>query len=105
MSRTFRRKNQQHEYQWVLINWTLYQRGVPCSFYHPKSRFGKKAIAIFHSDKSVTMGDAAPRWYRKKYDHMRRTRNNRVMKLWLDGREIDPLFEVWHRHEANGTWW
>lgn len=105
MSRTFRRKNQQHEYVWVLKDWARYQIGLPSIFHHPKSSPGKKAIAIFHSDKSVTMGDAAPRWYRKKYDHMRRTRNNRVMKSWLDGKDIDPLFEVSHRHEANGTWW
>lgn len=105
MSRTFRRKNQQHEYTWVLRDWDCYEVGIPGVFHDPQSSAGKKAVAIFHSDKSVTMGNAAPHWYRKKYDHQRRTRNNRVMKSWLDGKDIDPLFEVWHRHEANRTWW
>ena len=105
MSRTFRRKNQQHEYAWVLKDWDHSQAGEADVLFDVKSTAGKKSIAIFHSDKAVTMGDAAPRWYRKKYDHQRRTRNNRVMCLWLSGKDIEPLFEVWHRHEANGTWW
>ena len=66
MSRTFRRKNQQHEYVWV--------------------------------------ASSAPRWYRKVFEHRRRTRNNRVMRLWLKGL-ADPVFEVRHRHDANWSWW
>jgi len=51
------------------------------------------------------MGDSAERWYRKKYDHQRRTRNNRVMKQWMDGKDFDPIFEGRHKHEANYSWW
>ena len=105
MSRTFRRKNQQHEYLWVLKDWELCLRGGPSIGHDPRSLIGRKAISIFHSDKNVTMGDSAERWYRKKYDHQRRTRNNRVMKQWMDGRDFDPIFEERHKHEANHSWW
>jgi hypothetical protein len=105
MSRTFRRKNQQREYVWVLRDWKLFWRiGIDIQ-HDPRSRAGRKAIAIFHSDKQVTMGDSAPRWYRKAFDHRRRTRNKREMKRWLDGKDIDPIFEARHRHEANWSWW
>ena len=105
MSRTIRRKNQQHEYYWVLRDWRR-QRYEDIKVNHdPRSLAGRKAVAIFHSDKSITMGDAAPRWYRYKYDNQRRTRNNRVMKLWLAGIDCDPVFEASHKHEANNTWW
>ncbi len=105
MSRTFRRKNQKQEYSWVLRECKLFwQTGVDIR-YEATSPQGRKAIAIFHSDKQVTMGSSAPRWYRKAYEHRRRTRNNRVMKQWLDGRDFDPLFEARHRHEANWSWW
>jgi hypothetical protein len=105
MSRTIRRRDQQHEYSWVLRDWKRYFNEGLQFRYEPNSKEGRRAVAIFHSDKSVTMGDAAPRWYRKKYDHMRRTRNNRVMKLWLSGVDFDPVFEASHKHEANYTWW
>ncbi|CAM3791427.1 hypothetical protein [Polynucleobacter antarcticus] len=105
MSRTKRRKNQFHEYDWVLKNWQYFALGGQYSRHEPKSRLAKKAIALFHSDKEVTMGGAAPRWYRKSFDHRRRTRNNRAMKNWLCKPEVDPLFEASHKHDANYSWW
>lgn len=50
MSRTFRRKNQQHEYVWVLKDWDTFFKGERTVQYSPKSPAGRKAIAIFHSD-------------------------------------------------------
>ncbi|WP_143070812.1 hypothetical protein [Polynucleobacter asymbioticus] len=105
MSRTMRRKNERYEYTWVLKDWDLY---IKCGIrvqHDSRSSAGRKAIAIFHSDKQVTMGTSAPRWYKRLYDRRRRTRNNRVMKHWLDGKDFDPLFEARHRHEANWSWW
>ena len=93
MSRTFRRKNQQHEYSWVLKDWDTFFNGRQTVHHSPKSPAGRKAIAVFHSDALVTMASSAPRWYRKEYDHRRRTKNNRVMRLWLAGL-ADPFFEV-----------
>ena len=104
MSRTFRRKNQKHEYIWVLKDWDLFLNGGPNILYDRKSCAGRKALAIFHSDAEVTMSSSAPRWYRKEFDQRRRTKNNREMHLWLEGR-VDPIFEVRHRHDANWSWW
>lgn len=104
MSRTFRRKNQQHEYVWVLKDWNIFFNGGLTIRHSANSVAGRKAIAIFHSDAQVTMGSSAPRWYRKAFEDRRRTRNNRVMRLWLKG-IADPLFESRHRHDANWSWW
>ena len=104
MSRTYRRKNQQHEYVWVLKDWNAFLNGGFTIRNHPRSPSGRKAIAIFHSDAQVTMNSSAPSWYRKAFEHRRRTRNNRVMRLWLAGL-VDPIFEARHRHDANWSWW
>ena len=104
MSRTFRRKNQKHEYIWVLRNWDAFFKGMRTNLHSPNSPAGRKAIAIFHSDAQITMASSAPRWYRKAFEDRRRTRNNKVMRLWLQDL-ADPIFEVRHRHDANWAWW
>jgi len=104
MSRTFRRKREHHEYYWVLHDWeskSAYGQWVQLD---PRSKTGRKAIARFHSDKSVTMG-GAPRWYRKVSDHQIRTGNDRMMRCWLSDPEFDPVFRIWHNHDANWSWW
>ena len=105
MSRTFRRKRERHEYYWVLNDWDF-----SLSFGHRvlldlHSKPGRKAIARFHSDKAVTMGSSAPRWYRKISDHQIRTGNDRMFRRWLNNPEFEPIFRVWHKHEANWRWW
>lgn len=105
MSRTVRRKNQRHEYAWVLKDWDLFLKGGPSIRHDQHSPAGRKAIAIFHSDKEITMGSGAPRWYRKIFDRRRRTRNDRVMRQWLGNHDFDPAFEASHKHEANWSWW
>lgn len=105
MSRTFRRKNQQHEYRWVLRDWDLFHSSSRSIRHDPNSTAGRKAIAIFHSDVQCTMSGSAPRWYRKVFDRRRRTRNNRMMRKWFKNPEFDPVFEGNHRHDANWTWW
>ena len=105
MSRTFRRKNQQHEYSWVLRDWDLFLNGGPSIQHDRHSLAGRKSVAKFHSDAQVTMSSSAPRWYRKVFDRRRRTRNNRVMRGWLKNPDFDPVFESSHKHDANWTWW
>lgn len=105
MSCTFRRKRERHEYYWVLNDWDF-----NLSFGHRvlldlHSKAGRKAIARFHSDKAVTMGSSAPRWYRKISDHQIRTGNDRMFRRWLNDPEFEPIFRVWHKHEANWSWW
>ncbi|QWD62384.1 hypothetical protein [Polynucleobacter sp. MWH-UH25E] len=105
MSRTIRRKHQRYEYVWVLKDWELFFSGRPNVRHDQHSPAGRKAIAIFHSDKEVTMGSSAPHWYRKIFERQRRTRNNREMRKWLNNPSFDPVFECRHRHDANWAWW
>jgi hypothetical protein len=101
MARTFRRKRDRHEYYWALRDW---EAGRWAQL-DPRSKAGRKAIARFHSDKAVTRGGAAPRWYRKASDHRIRTGNNRMLRRWLADTGFDPVFRAWHKHEANWSWW
>ena len=105
MSRTVRRKNQKHEYVWVLKDWDLFMNRGSRVRHDEHSPVGRKAIARFHSDKEVTMGSSAPRWYRKLFDRRRRTRNDRMMRQWLADQDFDPVFEASHKHDANWSWW
>jgi hypothetical protein len=103
MSRTYRRRGQRHEYRWVLFDW---KAGAPFhAILDPRSREGRRAIARFHSDKEVTMGGAAPRWYRKASDRRLRTFNDRQLRRWLADPNYDPIMHGWHRHDANWSWW
>jgi hypothetical protein len=100
MSRTFRRKAERHEYYWVLRDsdqralghWVLLA---------PRSKGGRKAIARFHSDAMVTMRASAPRAYRKAFDRRVNTRNDRMLRRWLNDPRFDPVFQAWHKHVAN----
>ena len=105
MAHTFRRKRERHEYYWVLHDWaSRFSRGHWVQL-DPRSKAGRKALARFHSDKIVTMGGSAPRWYRKASDHRIRTGNDRMLRRWLADPEFDPVFRAWHNHEANRNWW
>ena len=104
MSHTLRRKNQQHDCDWVLVDWRSCIPGVQYPSHDSRSALGQKVIAHYHSHSQITMGSAAPRWYRKVYDHRLRTRNNRQMRKWLEDLEFDPVFEACHRHDANYSW-
>lgn len=103
MARTFRRRRHRHEYRWVLRDWNREVRSwVRIDAHSPA---GRKAIARFHSDATVTLGSTAPRWYRKVFDHRIRTANDRAMRRWLADPEFEPVFVVWHKHNANWSWW
>jgi hypothetical protein len=83
MARTFRRKRERHEYRWVL-------REIASDLPYPgwirigaRWAAGRRAIALYHSDKTVTMNGSAPRWFRKVSDHRFRTANDRMFRRWL----------------------
>lgn len=103
MSRTYRRRRQYHEYFWVLYD--LRPGAIPGTRLDPRSREGRRAVARFHSDKEVTMGGAAPRWYRKTFDHRLRTFNDRQFRRWIADPGYEPVLQVRHRHTANWSWW
>ena len=48
---------------------------------------------------------AAPRWFRKVFDHRIRTANERMFRRWLADPSFDPVFRAWHKHGANWAWW
>ena len=103
MSRTCRRRGQRHEYCWLLFD---RRAGAPIgAMLDPRSREGRRAIARFHSDSEITLGSAAPRWFRKEFDRRLRTFNNKQFRRWLADPKYDPVFEVQHRHAANWAWW
>jgi hypothetical protein len=103
MSRTYRRRGQRHEYYWVLFD--LRPGAPPDAKLDPRSPEGRRATARYHSDKEVTLGGAAPRWYRKVFDHRLRTFNDKQLGRWLTDPEYEPVMEVRHRHNANWSWW
>lgn len=105
MSRTYRRRRHRYEYRWVLHDWKATVPSGTTVLLDPRSLEGSRAIARFHSDKEVTMGSAAPRWYRKVFDGRLRTRNDKQLRRWLANPGYDPVMQVRHRHAANWSWW
>jgi hypothetical protein len=105
MSRTFRRRRQRYEYRWVLRVADPLAPFASRQVLERNSPQGRRAVARFHSDKEITMGGAAPHWYRRIYDHRIRTANDRQLRRWLADPSYDPVFDVRHRHGANWGWW
>ena len=105
MSRTYRRRGARHEYRWVLREAAF----VSGRFFEIRidrhSSPGRRAIARFHSDAEFTMRSAAPRWYRRVFDHRLRTLNDRELRRWMADPGYDPVQQVRHRHRANWSWW
>jgi hypothetical protein len=105
MSRTYRRRRQFHEYQWVLRD-RQWKNGVLVGVrLDARSKEGRRAVARFHSDAESTMRSTAPRWYRRIYDHRLRTLNCRELRRWLGDPGYAPVFQVRHHHSANWSWW
>lgn len=106
MARTYRRRHCRYDYRWVLRTWEP-QRGWPkvAVRLDPRSTAGRKALARYHSDATVTMRQGAPRWYRKVHDTSIKMHNREMLQRWLRDPEFDPVFISWHRHNANWSWW
>ena len=83
MSRTFRRRGQRHDHSWVLRDCRWIDGALISFRIDPNSRQGRRAIARFHLDAYRTMRGAAPRWYRRIFDHRRRTWNTRELTRGL----------------------
>ncbi|MGE3424954.1 MAG: hypothetical protein AB7N24_23140 [Dehalococcoidia bacterium] len=105
MSRTFRRRREQFEYRWVLRGYCASAPFWSRILLDRRSREGRRAIARFHSDAEFTVRSAAPRWYRRVFDHELRTLNDRELRRWLRDPGYDPVQQVRHRHRANWSWW
>ena len=73
MSRTYRRRGERHEYCWVLREFVFESGSSTHIAIDRDSPEGRRAIARFHSDAEFTMRSAAPRWYRRLFDHQLRT--------------------------------
>ncbi|MGH8745797.1 MAG: hypothetical protein ACREUK_04825 [Burkholderiales bacterium] len=105
MSRTYRRRGERHDYDWVLRD-SRWINGVLVPFWiDPRSKEGRRAIARFHSDAFWTLRSTAPRRYCRVFDHRQRTLNTRQLRRWLDDPNYDPVFDIRHRHCANWAWW
>jgi hypothetical protein len=103
MARTFRRRRERHEYRWVLRECAS---GLPFPSWvriDARSAAGRRAIALYHSDKTLSMKGSAPRWFRKMFDHRIRTANDRMFRRWLADPSFDPVFLDWHKHGAPPT--
>lgn len=105
MSRTYRRRGQRHDYDWVLRD-SRWVNGVPTPFcIDARSKEGRRALARFHSDAYSSLRSPAPHWYRRIFDHRQRALNTRQLRRWLDNPGYDPVVDVRHRHSANWSWW
>ncbi|MGH8686762.1 MAG: hypothetical protein ACREU5_09330 [Burkholderiales bacterium] len=105
MSRTYRRRGQRQDRDWVLRD-SRWVDGVLVPFFiDPRSKEARRLIARFHSDAFWTLRNTAPRWYRRIFDHRQRTLNARQQRRWLGDPDYDPQFHVRHRHSANWAWW
>jgi hypothetical protein len=105
MSRTFRRKQERHEYRWVLREWSFADGVVRRYQVDPKSAAGRRAIAKFHSDKACTMRCGPPHRYRKFFQPQLDTSNDRMLRRCLANPAFDPVFAPWHKHNAMYAWW
>ncbi|HEY3244623.1 MAG TPA: hypothetical protein VGM03_14880 [Phycisphaerae bacterium] len=62
MSRTYRRRGERHDYDWVLRDYR-WINGTPVPFLiDARSKDGRRAIARFHSDACWTLRSTAPRY-------------------------------------------
>ena len=105
MSCTYRRRGERHEYRWVLRDWNAAAPFWARAMLDCHSPDGRRAIARFHSDAEFTMRSAAPRWYRRVFDHGLRTMNDRELRRWLADPGYDPVMQASHLHQANWSWW
>ena len=109
MSRTYRRKNHNHDYRWVLRD---YARLV-----EPQTRFmlvavdiparspeGKKRIAKYHSDHASVYGQA-PHFVRKLFTRRLRMAHRLEIAHWLKNSEHPVQCDPRTRHSATWAWW
>lgn len=105
MSRTFRRKNQTHEYRWLLREYVMQPEGFPKRVrIDPKSDEGRRKIARYHSDAAWTMGPA-PHWYCNVFERVARQEVRRQLHNWMRDPEFVVDILANHSHDATWSWW
>ncbi len=105
MSRTYRRRGERHDYDWVLRDYRWVNGTLVPFLIDARSKEGRRAIARFHSDACWTLRSTAPRWYRRSFDHRLNTLYARQLRRWLNDSGYDPVFQTRHLHSANWSWW
>jgi hypothetical protein len=90
MSRTYRRRGERHDYDWVLRDYRWVGSAPVPFLIDSRSREGRRTIARFHSDACWTFRSTAPRWYRRIFDHRQQTLNRRQLRRWLADPSYDP---------------
>ena len=93
MSRTYRRRGERHDYDWVLRDYRWVNGVLVPFFIDPRSKEGWRAIARFHSDACWTLRSTAPRWYRRIFDHRLHTLNAKQLRRWL-ATPVSTLFSM-----------
>jgi hypothetical protein len=91
MSRTIRRKNETHEYYWILRDWIFSSSLLMRNIIDPQSNSGKKRLAKFHSDAGTTKcKEPGPKWFRNLMTErpQRRYAKNELRKFILDTEHI-----------------
>jgi hypothetical protein len=110
MARTYRRKQAKFEYGWVLNRAARIQLGYwqTQGFLAPidrRSKQGRAALAVFHSDATITLRSGPPRRFRKFFEHSMRQDNKREVEKWMRNDQHEPLCSGRHRHSATWEWW
>ncbi len=108
MSRTFRRKNETQEYDWILRDWDWSYNTYGICYgqrktYDRKSKEAITALAHYHSDAGTyTWREPGPSWFRNLTSQrpMRRQSKNQLRKFMLDEEfeviiETNPKLEYW----------
>lgn len=104
MSRAIRRRGRTDEYSWVLRDWDCYPL-QSVKFLDRHSTAGRRAIALFHSDKQATRNSSEPRWFRKHFNRKLRAFDDREVHRWFGNPDYEPIPRVRHRHSASWSWW
>ena len=109
MSRTYRRKNQKHDYRWVL---RAYARPIGSHSLlmfvavniSASSLEGRKRLAKYHSDHALVFGQA-PRQLRKSFKRSQRMGHRLEIGRWLKDSEYPVQCDPRTRHSATWAWW
>jgi hypothetical protein len=109
MSRTYRRKNQYHDYRWVLLDYARpVESQAQCMFLEihiaANSAVGRKRLAKYHSDHAFVFGQA-PRQFRKVFKRRQRKEHRLNIFRWLKNPEYAVQCDLRTRHSATWAWW
>lgn len=97
MSRTYRRKKiyDKSDIHWCLFDWSMRTISVPHPpLLDPKSKEGKKGIALYHADGHYFYKEPGPAWYRHETVEIPQRREaKRQMRCVLRDQEFVVILE------------